>query len=883
MCRILRAFFHRARLRIRVGIWFAILALIPQLARAQGPLHFFKNYFVTGDYVVGGVGLRGQGVVDQATANIVGGTNRSYATGTIHMKDMPANADVVAAFLYWQTGEPSATGVASAGTFRGMKVVGTELPSAGALACRGSGGGAGTTSGSSYLHVYRADVMRYLPATRVPAQDQFGGKPTGPRLVNDTDLAANRFPAHTVSLPDSGGGGTQAPSSNNQAIRLEGVSLLVVYRAAYDKEHQVPPAPLLRAVVIYDGGYTANQDNATMAQTIKGFYQATTTGPTAKMTHIVGNGDTSFKERLTVNSTVPPLPPGLAADNPFVGTLGSAWDNLTVDVSSQIGVHQGWIDTKVEPVLSSVDCLSWAAIVVSTTVQDTDNDGLLDVWETNNGELTDPNSRPLPKLGAMGADPYVKDLFFEIDYLKGPLNHSHLPASAALKMVGDAFQAQGIKVHFDAGNAYPAGTPYVIPAGQFQFGGGEAIDESATCSQGQNCQFPNYPGTISWKTGFRFIKNAHFDEPVRKDIFHYVLFAHALGIPKWRINDSTLSKIDVAARIATVTTGSPHGLSSGASVTVSGATAASGLNGSKTVTITGPSSFTFVTGAADGPYWNWGLSISDGVPRSSSGVADLPGGDVLVTLGLWDKSVGSEFMQASTLMHETGHNLFLRHGGQPLEPNCKPNYQSIMSYLFQVRGLLDPAGMPHVDYSSQVLLGLSEPSLSETLGMPPVNGPPTLPYLPRWYAPSSSSLLDTVVHTTPASKHCDGTPLNSTDVAMVRIDGTKLAANQIDWNGDGDTLDTALFQDVNFTGGVASLNPGYNDWAKLDLRQLGSRRNVFGYSLAIGPSDDRTATRPTWATAPIWETRPTSAIPPTWGIRQIWATAPISGVSWISQ
>src|SRR6478672_3261475 len=99
MCRILRAFFHRARLRIGTSISLAIFALIPQLGRAQGPLHFFKNYFVTGDYVVGGVGLRGQGVVDQATANIVGGTNRSYATGTIHMTGVPAKADVVAAFL----------------------------------------------------------------------------------------------------------------------------------------------------------------------------------------------------------------------------------------------------------------------------------------------------------------------------------------------------------------------------------------------------------------------------------------------------------------------------------------------------------------------------------------------------------------------------------------------------------------------------------------------------------------------------------------------------------------------------------------------------------------------------------------------------------------
>ena len=33
------------------------LALFVQVAQAQGPLNYFQNYFVTGDYVVGGVGL----------------------------------------------------------------------------------------------------------------------------------------------------------------------------------------------------------------------------------------------------------------------------------------------------------------------------------------------------------------------------------------------------------------------------------------------------------------------------------------------------------------------------------------------------------------------------------------------------------------------------------------------------------------------------------------------------------------------------------------------------------------------------------------------------------------------------------------------------------
>src|SRR4029077_2118168 len=68
------------------------------------------------------------------------------------------------------------------------------------------------------------------------------------------------------------------------------------------------------------------------------------------------------------------------------------------------------------------------------------------------------------------------------------------------------------------------------------------------------------------------------------------------------------------------------------------------------------------------------------VPVTNTGVGDFPGGDVLVSLGAFDDvsgaPVGTPCMQASTLMHEWGHNLELRHGGATGEPNCKPNYLS---------------------------------------------------------------------------------------------------------------------------------------------------------------------------------------------------------------
>ena len=69
-------------------------------------------------------------------------------------------------------------------------------------------------------------------------------------------------------------------------------------------------------------------------------------------------------------------------------------------------------------------------------------------------------------------------------------------------------------------------------------------------------------------------------------------------------------------------------------------------------------------------------------------------------------------MQGSTLMHELGHNFELTHGGAgslypnvEREPNCKPNYLSVMNYLYQLRGLPDDSGKLHMDFSAEAIGG----------------------------------------------------------------------------------------------------------------------------------------------------------------------------------
>jgi len=145
-----------------------------------------------------------------------------------------------------------------------------------------------------------------------------------------------------------------------------------------------------------------------MTQKIQGFYQASTGIPDARLTQIVGDGQSEFSERMQFNGTTIA---GGETGGPFMG-LSPRWDEYTVNVSLPPGATSATVNvdhnkdssnTKFTP----YDCLSWSAILLSTVVQDTDGDGLLDVWEENssgNNQLTDPNGVPLPPLADMGAN-----------------------------------------------------------------------------------------------------------------------------------------------------------------------------------------------------------------------------------------------------------------------------------------------------------------------------------------------------------------------------------------------------------------------------------------------------------------------------------------------
>ena len=350
------------------------------------------------------------------------------------------------------------------------------------------------------------------------------------------------------------------------------------------------------------------------------------------MTHIVGSGQANKSERLLFNGS--PISTGA-----FRAAQGPSWDNPTFDVTAPVTATQVTVSVD-HSGFNSFDCLTWGAIIYRTEVKDSDGDGLLDVWESSTTPIYDPRGQALPLLSAMGADPARKDIFIEAGSMQAPADtayggvlqpaHTHLPSQAALKLVGDAFKnaPEPIAVHFDMGNAYPLPKRASLGGGVTDtraFGergrSGRRADDRLQARPSDSpwvCQFPRYPGTVGWKTGFRssrrgaeryalrrgcrarlqakssatrpdYICNRRFDRN-RKDMFRYALFA-----PRWDSRNPRTPRIRISM-------------------------------------------------------------CHERTPAS----ATFPAVMLMVTLGAFadaaGRPVGTPFMQASTLMHELGHD-----------------------------------------------------------------------------------------------------------------------------------------------------------------------------------------------------------------------------------
>jgi|GEM_PF-6822943 len=200
----------------------------------------------------------------------------------------------------------------------------------------------------------------------------------------------------------------------------------------------------------------------------------------------------------------------------------------------------------------------------------------------------------------------------------------------------------------------------------------------------------------------------------------------------------------------------------------------------------------------------------------SSGLAETPGNDFMVTLGLWPGG-GTVDQQAGTFMHELGHTLGLGHGGisddgVPDHINRKPNYYSVMNYNWQ---------MPNDDYSKDWTLGysifkldtLDESALIEADGI------------------DGSDSRFVAAKTTP-----HGYNGQMPDVKLAKTNGTA-----VDWNGNGVTDTNPVAVDISQVSEDPS--PGQSlhgsiDWPNLRYRLGGHINFDDGQQRTTAPEEE---------------------------------------------
>lgn len=181
----------------------------------------------------------------------------------------------------------------------------------------------------------------------------------------------------------------------------------------------------------------------------------------------------------------------------------------------------------------------------------------------------------------------------------------------------------------------------------------------------------------------------------------------------------------------------------------------------------------------------------------SSGVAEVNGNDSIVALGNWGLVTDSNRLinyQASTLMHEWGHNLGLLHGGND-NVNYKPNYYSIMNYHYQLSGL---------------------PTLN--------NNPGDRYYLYRRNNYGDCSLITSVSQLTnnynSATFKMDFADGAGTAIAEGTISESaglnRPGSSSIDYNCNGSINGGTISKDLNGDGATNTLN-GFDDWANVNV------------------------------------------------------------------
>ena len=595
------------------------------------PLNFAQSYLVRGDFVVAGA--------YNLTSTFTFINGQSYAVGTISVPDhnpgitgqnmVLPGGQVTAAVLYWQTVEkvgvmPGQPGSGQIGFFRPLIPGGPKAPGYQVTGLPLGGGNntvswsdGGCTSGSTgkVVRTYRANVSNALP-----------------RDASGNILANGQY---EVRLPGT---------SSTTPIAVFG-TLVLVYSML---DSSVP----LNLIAFYDGDTATSASSMTMTQTIKHLYDAAH-NPVSRLAYIVGGGKSKKTETVSLNGV--PLPSLYTGLPPFIGFYGTGdnpvWTFGNPNVPAGPNPIQEDADAATTQVMASganPGCQSLGAIILSTTIKNTDRDGLPDAVKIappgypNPGYCDadtmctpgDPNWVDLPG-AVLGTtlNPHP-DIYLQIDYMcSRPIdgltcktgdgvNYSFDPTlqidpadgNNAVQKVVNMYAAHGITLHVN-----PPGTnqPNV-----------HAIPEpSCTDTNGQPlCVFPhpaNPPNTINlgvvaWPEQAFAFEHQLIDpddptnlndcatsppaadciprfQPAAALTKHHGLFAHAEGQFKWAIFNSTFTNVMQKGNTVTFTTSAPVG-----AIYLLG----TDLNGNKVFDPSCPNGRVTIVGAATNPNLN---------------------------------------------------------------------------------------------------------------------------------------------------------------------------------------------------------------------------------------------------------------------------------------